>query len=270
MEYGGAANLMGVPAGRYDGHVHVFDLAQPMVDGRRYTPSRAALLGSLDVLLRAHGMDGALLVQPSFLGEDNAYLLQALAAARETSDLRYRGVAMTSPSTPAGTLQQLTDGGVVGMRLNLVGAPLPDIDSRPWRAHLQALSRMGWHVEVHLEGERLAAFLPALVAQVETVVVDHFGLPAPGWSDPDVALAPLLDTPPDRLMVKLSAPYRFAPDTPSAALAPAVAPLAARLARHLGPRRLLWGSDWPWTRFEAGRSYRETLSWESLWMPQSV
>ncbi len=270
MEFGGAANLMGAPAGRYDGHVHVFDLAQPMVAGRRYTPSRAAPLGSLDMLLRAHGMDGAILVQPSFLGEDNGYLLQALATARETSELLYRGVAMTSPATSLETVQRLADGGVVGMRLNLVGAALPDLASPAWRAHLRHLSDRGWHIELHLERARLGAFLPALIAQVGTVVVDHFGLPASGWSDPDEALAPLLATPPERLMVKLSAPYRFAGDLAAADYGGALLPLAVRLAEHLGPERLIWGSDWPWTRFEAGRTYRDTLAWWAAWSAQSA
>lgn len=39
-----------------------------------------------------------------------------------------------------------------------------------------------------------------------------------------------------------------------------------RLFEQLGPDRLMRGSDWPWTRFEDGQTYEDTLKWHDNWI----
>lgn len=238
-----------------DAHVHVFlrgAALRALAPDRRYTPCRDAPLADLLALMAGHGMARAVLVQPSFLGTDNGQLLAALAAAPE----RVRGVAVLEESTAGHTLAALRAAGVVGHRLNLIGRSAPDLRQPGTRAFLERLRIAGWHVEVQVEGARLPEVLPPLLAAGLPVVVDHFGLPGhpfdardPAWR----ALAAAART--GEVFVKLSGGYRFG--------AADLRPYVGHLLGLLGAERLLWGSDWPWTRFEEGRSYGAAL-WEVL------
>ncbi|HAT87063.1 MAG TPA: amidohydrolase, partial [Rhizobiales bacterium] len=40
-----------------------------------------------------------------------------------------------------------------------------------------------------------------------------------------------------------------------------IKPVFTHLAEHLGPEHLLWGSDWPHTRFEAKQCFADSVSW---------
>ncbi len=66
---------------RIDTHAHVFARGLPMADVRRYTPAYDVTVEEYLARLDAHGMSHGVLVQPSFLGSDNSYLLQAIARA---------------------------------------------------------------------------------------------------------------------------------------------------------------------------------------------
>src|SRR5256885_1848679 len=169
-------------ASSVDTHAHVFERGLPMPDARRYAPDEDALLGTYLHHLDTHGVAHGVLVQPSFLGTDNSYLLQALRAQPQ----RLRGVAVVDESTGDEQLQALADAGVVGMRLNLIGLPLPDLNAPGWRRVLEQANTLGWHVELHLQAGRLPDLLPALLAAGCRVVVDHFGRPDPalGVRDP--------------------------------------------------------------------------------------
>src|SRR5437762_2208870 len=103
---------------RVDAHTHVFSRSSPMSSGRRYTPGYDATPTALFGHLAAHGMTHAVLVQPSFLGTDNSELLNAIAAHPE----RLRGVAVIDFDVSDRELCALREGGVVGVRFNLVGA----------------------------------------------------------------------------------------------------------------------------------------------------
>jgi len=134
-------------ASSVDTHAHVFERGLPMPDARRYAPEEDALLGTYLHHLDTHGLAHGVLVQPSFLGTDNSYLLQALRAQPQ----RLRGVAVVDESTGDEQLQALADAGVVGMRLNLIGLPLPDLNAPGWRRVLEQANTLGWHVELHLQ-----------------------------------------------------------------------------------------------------------------------
>ena len=114
---------------RIDTHAHVFARGLPMADGRRYTPAYDITVDECLARLDALGMSHGVLVQPSFLGSDNSYMLQAIARAPD----RLRGIAMVEPDIGEQALLALQQGGVVGVRFNLVGgAPLPDFKGA-WR-----------------------------------------------------------------------------------------------------------------------------------------
>lgn len=240
----------------FDCHAHVYSLVE-QTQGSNYRPSRAAPLDMWQRHLRECGLRGGVLVQPSFLGHDNRQLLNTLA----TLGPSYRGVAQLSSDTSLDELKTLDEAGIVGVRWNLIErrCELPDLDEPRWIDFLDRIKAMEWHVEVHLEGDRLPELFPALHRHGVTVVIDHLGLPV----DPDPlahhGFRQVLDAGRDgRTWVKLSAPYR----SPVADLRPH----ARALLEKLGSERLVWGSDWPWTRHEDKHDYRQTLDWLRDWV----
>lgn len=243
-----------------DTHAHVFTRDLSVAAQRRYTPDHDALPADYLAQLDAHGVSHGVLVQPSFLGTDNSYLVQAL---RDHPD-RLRGVAVVDPLTSPAELAELDGAGVVGMRLNLIGLPTPPLSSMPWRSLLNRVNNLGWHVEVHAPAERLAEMLPDLLAAGCRVVVDHFG--RPGAANGITPLLRHADT--ARVWVKLSAPYRNWTDDDAGR---AGARHAARLlAGAFGAGRLLWGSDWPHTEHRHRARYADSRAWLDDWLDDAT
>jgi predicted TIM-barrel fold metal-dependent hydrolase len=263
----GANRLSGLAAGCLDAHAHVFQQNLPMVSDRRYSPVADARINDLVTLLTEHALAGALLVQPSFLGTDNDYLLQSLAQAAELApEQRFFGVAVLDADFNGPDLQLLDRNGIIGCRLNLMGRE-EQFRLEHWRSVLASVDDLNWHVEVHAR----AAYLPDIVRQlapvVRTIVVDHFGLPAYSTSGP-VLPTWIADKSAECLMVKLSAPYRFLPRSAAAAMAGQCRDLVSYLESELGANNLMWGSDWPWTQFEDSVSYEAAIGWRNAWAAQ--
>ncbi|MEL7543863.1 MAG: amidohydrolase family protein, partial [Pseudomonadota bacterium] len=245
----GANRLMRLPQGDVDGHAHVFECRLPMVEGRRYTPSQDAGLSEFIDHLTRHGLSGGMLVQPSFLGTDNSYLVAALrAVAEQKRSLQIRGVATLRPDIGRAEVQALSADGIIGARFNLFGqSQIAPFDIAPWRQALSYVRDAGWHLELHCEGPRIAGLLPTLLKHADHVVIDHFGLPDPVAPLECPGQKAILAAAPGRVFVKASAPYRvFRALSPDAA-ARRCALLFERLAEALGPDQMIWGSDWPWT-----------------------
>ena len=254
------------PAGLIDGHAHVFHRALPMSPGRRYTPDHDASLETYLDLLRRHGVTGAVLVQPSFLGSDNSHLLQVLQASRQDPRMPdLHGVAVVDPLTPLAVLRAMRDIGVVGLRLNLVQQYTPEFEAPAWEAFFSAVEVLDWTIELHIEGPRLPDVLPALLERCSSLVVDHFGLPDPVAPLRCAGFRRLLKAPPGRIAIKASAPYRVFPGRPLDRAARDCAPLYRALADALGDDALVWGSDWSWTQNQRGQSYADTLDWYRAW-----
>ncbi|CAN5757196.1 amidohydrolase family protein [soil metagenome] len=248
------------PVSAVDSHAHVFRRDLRFVEGRRHSPDFDALLADYLGLLDANGVSHALLIQPSFLGTDNTFLLAALDACPD----RLRGVAVIDPSFTDADLRGFASRGVCGIRLNLVGAATPDLAGDAWTALLERVRVLGWHVEVHIE---LAALPPVGQAVIDSgcrLVVDHFGRPA---ADDAASRAWLMRAAKTRhVWVKLSAAYRNWP--PSTADKAAAA--AADLLDAFGPERLLWGSDWPHTQHRELASFASTLAALHAWVPDAA
>ena len=246
------ADTIAAPGG-YDSHVHVFSGDFALAPEARYRPATDAPLASFLALLDRQGLAGGVLVQPSFLGTDNRQILEAIARHPD----RLRGIAVIDPECDTDTLDRLHRGGMVGIRLNLIGRPVPALGKGPWPDLLAHIASLGWQVEVQAEGTVWEQILPPLLQAGVTVVVDHMGRPT-HMACPGLA-AILAHGAHPRLWVKFSAPYRF-----PAGLAARVAPW---LFEWLGPDRVLWGSDWPWTQHPEIRCYGETLRWLNDWVP---
>lgn len=222
-----------------DCHAHVFERSLPLAERRRYSVDYDATPAAYVAMLAANGMERGILVQPSFLGFDNRYLLRAIALRPDA----LRGISALDKATSFDAMRDMAQAGIVGIRLNLIGRADPELQSSEWRRHLDRVAMLGWQVEVQCEAARLPRLLPALVGSGVRIVIDHFGRPDAKLGVADPGFSYLLDSAgTGRVWVKLSGAYRV-----GAVVADKAAPL---LLAAFGPRRLVWGSDWPHTQFE--------------------
>ncbi len=241
---------------RIDTHAHVFAASCAIAPGARYRPLGEAPVGEWLALQDAAGVGHGVLVQPSFLGSDNSYLLETLRAQPQ----RLRATVVIDPGIPVATLRQWNALGVRGIRLNTIGREHPEAYAKPeWKAVFKCLADLGWHVEVHSEGAAMAALLGVLETCPAPLVIDHFGRPDAkrGLACPGVQVL-LRIAEKQRVYVKLSAPYRLGAGDAGA--------YANFYLARLGAARLLWGSDWPWTQHEGRHSYAQTLGWLEEWI----
>lgn len=230
-----------------DTHAHVFRRGLKLAPGRRYAPDYDAPLALYLEQLDRNGMSNGVLVQPSFLGTDNSYLVDCLNRANG----RLRGIAVVDLAVSVDELRMLDRAGVVGVRLNLVGQPLPDLGAAEWKTLLGNVKSMGWQVEIQRNAADLAVLAPQLLDHDITVVLDHYALPDPKLGVADSGFQSVLKLGTTRnVWVKVSAPYRNG--VAGEDFAKAAYPL---LRNAYGLDRLLWGSDWPHTQFEASQSY---------------
>ena len=247
-----------------DTHAHVFTRDMTMIVSRRYSPTRDATIADYLGMLDNNGISHGVLVQVSFLGTDNSYLLEALRQA----PTRLRGVVVVDPDIRMVELRALDRLGVVGVRLNLIGVSDPHLADDEWQGHLRCLAALDWHVEIQAEAHRLPRLIPTLLRSGVRVVVDHFGRPDRALRIDDPGFQYLLNLAGTGLVwVKLSGAYRngWTEHGEHAAISAARA-----LFREFGPERLLWGSDWPHTGFEQLVSVRQARCALEQWIPSEV
>ena len=228
----------------FDCHAHVYETVTA-ISNARYVPTAPAPLATWLDLQSRHGLKGGVIVQVSFLGTDNSELCAALA---KLDPKRFAGVAVVPVDISDVDLDHLVDAGVRGIRWNLVrGKAIPDVSTPEVQSLLVKLRQRDLHLELHLEGPRLAPDLPQLVDQGVRIVVDHFGLP----SDPDPKQDPIIRataslTDVSMLYFKFSGHYRTPFD---------VMGHAQEIRSKIGDHHIVWGSDWPHTQHEKETSF---------------
>lgn len=240
-----------------DTHAHIFCPGLPLANVRRYAPDYDATvddyLACLDQAKLSHGV----LVQPSFLGTDNDFMLDAL---RRHPD-RLRGIAVVDPAIKEAELDAMAACGVVGVRLNLMGLPLPDYREEPWAGLFRQLANRDWLVEIHRHAKDLPLILPPIVDSGVRIVVDHFARPDPTTGIDDPGFQALLSmASAGQLWVKLSAAYRN-----ESSLVQAIE-MSQRLLEAFGAEHLLWGSDWPHTQFEGQTRHADQYALLAQWL----
>ncbi|WP_210644507.1 amidohydrolase family protein [Pseudomonas sp. Tri1] len=238
-----------------DAHAHVFSRELKLAAARRYTPDYDATLAQYLKHLQSHGLSHGVLVQPSFLGTDNRYLLAALRQAPE----QLRGVVVLEPDVSRAVLDDMARSGVVGVRLNLMGKALPDFRDAAWRGFFGHLAELDWHVELHRNVEDLPGLIRQLMPFGIKLVIDHFGRPDARLGTAQPGFAELMELGQGgRVWMKVSAIYRLA-GTEQQNLAFARASLSL-LEQNFGPRRLVWGSDWPHTQHEGNVGFDTVMA----------
>ena len=243
-----------IPNLRVDSHFHVFQ-ANVGVPHSRYVPAYDADISSWQQLAQAEGINGGVLIQPSFLGDDNTQILDAMALAPDL----LRGVVVVSPRVSPVLLNDWDARGVRGIRLNFAGVAH---DMGAW-AHAtllwDTLLALGWHVELHTDQGCLPQVLAFLPSELP-VVIDHMAKPqAASMYDETVRLVTRQLH--RSVHIKLSGAYR---------LGGVVARDLAQLwLSELGESALLWGSDWPCTNHESLAHYSQLLHPLADWVGET-
>jgi len=211
-------------------------------------------------VLDAHGMSHGLLTAPSFYGTDNTLLLDALDRAAG----RLRGTVIVAPNIDRAALEEMSGRGAVGIRLNWFRrASLPDPTSAEYRRLFATVRDLGWHVEIYIEGPKLAALLPQIRDTGANVVVDHFGGPDPARGVACAGFQRVLEgVRAGDTFVKLSASYRQGGVD--------CQPYVDALLDAGGPQQLVWASDWPFLSHEDHVTYEDCVNDLNTWVPDTA
>lgn len=219
-----------------DCHIHLYDSRFPVAPNAMLLPPDAHVADYRLVQQRL-GTMRVVVVQPSTYGTDNRCMLDALAALGEDA----RGVAVVDAGFAGDALKRMDAAGVRGIRFNLVQFGATALDM------IEPLSRriddLGWHVELHITAEQIAAAADLLLRLPSPIVFDHVARipPAAGTNHPAYGVVRrLIDR--GRAWVKLSGIYQESKLGP-----PGYGDVGAVAAAFIkaAPERLVWGTDWP-------------------------
>lgn len=231
-----------LPAGATDCHSHIVGSAEwPMVDSRKYEPETGSMRDYMDVLARL-GIDRCVLVQPSFYGSDNSCQIEAM---RLIGVERCRGVAVVDDDVAAGELRRLHSLGIRGIRFNIMsgGLKLQSLETIA-----RKIAPFRWHVQIFAPSTVLAEIAPRLRALPVPVAIDHMGCPEKGRGVSQPGFQAVLRLLEDRVAwVKLAGAERLSARSSGF---DDVVPLARALIAA-APDRVIWGLDWPPSRFYA-------------------
>lgn len=246
-----------------DAHAHVFLQTLKMAPVHRYVPHYNAPYGEFLTLLDQYHFTNGVIIQPSFLGTDNSYLLSAL----RHNPRRLRGVVVIDPERDIDSLEGWRSHGVKGVRLNLFGLPDPHLQSPSWQKALKKVRDLDWQVELHVEAVRLPEIAPPLLDANVKIVMDHFGRPDPTMGVHDPGFRYMLDIASSRrVWVKTSGWYRNGGPRRGAQIAFEAFPL---FKKHFGLERIIWGSDWPNTEFRSQENYRSAYNFMLKLLPDA-
>jgi len=247
--------------GYIDAHVHVWtdDAATyPLAAGYDVQQMKPPRFSDADLLAHAEpcGVERIVLIQMSFYGFDNSYMLHTIARRPET----FRGVAVVDHTRAdlADEMQRLFSGGVRGFRVyQLAGSPAQPLDSPEYARVCGLAGEMGMAVCPLIDPQllsgvgRAAQHFPGT-----TFVIDHLarigaGRPVdPAGVD---ALCALAEHP--NCCVKVSAFYALGDARPPH---DDLAPLIRRVWQAFGADRLMWATDCPYQ--VQGETYEDSLS----------
>jgi predicted TIM-barrel fold metal-dependent hydrolase len=243
-----------------DTHAHTWSPLCRYEKEGRYIPSKHLSINEYISILDKYKIKYGVLVQPSFLGHNNSYLIRCLRAYRK----RLRGVIVFDFSNPhLESLRKLANLGVVGVRFNLNGKVMPDISSVKYDKLFNYLKKLDWFIQVTAKEDEWLKIMPKLLHRNVKIVVDHFGKPEKNAGiNGDGFKAIIEATKTKNVWIKFSAPYRFGCIRASL--------YANELVEHVSKYRILWGSDYPFTRHSSGRSYKDFIDMFSLWFPDKT
>ena len=247
--------------GHIDSHVHVWtdDVgAYPLAPGHAIEQMKPASFAAEELLAHSHpcGVDRIVLIQMSFYGFDNRYMLETISGRPQM----FRGVALVDHARQglADTLERLQEGGVRGVRVyQLSGRPSAPLDTAEYEPLCGLAGDLGMAICPLLDPPLLPAVgRAALRFPGTTFVIDHLARIGAGNAvepaDVD-ALCALAEHP--NCLVKVSAFYALGEAKPPH---DDLASLIRQVWLAFGADRLMWGTDCPYQ--VQNETYEDSLS----------
>jgi predicted TIM-barrel fold metal-dependent hydrolase len=233
------------PPNSCDTHFHIFGPPEefPFAATRQYTPPAAPLEHYLK-MAEVLGISRGVVVQPSVHGLDNSVTLDAV----RKSDGRFVGVGRIDDKTGKDELRRLRDGGIRGVRFNLLNRPQGNVNLDVFDRAVERAAEFGWSVDLHIDPKNLIDQEKRLRALPCAVVIDHMARvnPAHGLHQPGFQL--LLDLLKDnRFWVKVTGADKLCKTSVDCYFGLPfidVVPFA-RAVIAAAPERVIWGTDWP-------------------------
>lgn len=228
-----------------DTHFHVFGPPEkfPFVSTHEYTPP-AAPLEHYQKMLAVIGVERAVVVQPSVHGLDNSATLDAIKNAGG----KFRGVGRIDDKTPQDELRRLHDGGIRGVRFNLLDRPRGNVKLDVLDRCVDNVVHLNWSIDLHIDMKNLLAQEKRIRTMPVPVVIDHIARVKPAEGLGQAGFQLLLDLLKlSHVWVKVSGADKICDTTvhiyhglPFVDVVPyGQAVIAA------APERVIWGTDWP-------------------------
>jgi predicted TIM-barrel fold metal-dependent hydrolase len=189
--------------GACDCHHHIYDAARfpPGPFGGAYQPN--ARVEEYRLLQRRIGTTRNVVVTPGPYIEDNRVTTDAIKQLGPNA----RGVVQLRPSVTDAELKALTEAGIVGLRFSQ-SPPTATTAFEDIEPMTKRVAAFGWHVQIYMPGDMIAAGEDLWNRLPTTMVFDHMGhLPQPqGIGHPAFnVLRRLIDK--GKTWVKLSGAY---------------------------------------------------------------
>jgi predicted TIM-barrel fold metal-dependent hydrolase len=254
-----------------DGHAHVFrpaHLVPRVVDALAPAEREAPVEDLLDVMADA-GVERAVLVP---LGTEDAYVAEVVRAHPG----RFAAVAVANPLDGVDAIERRREAFAFhAVRMMCLGDPALPLLESPLLPVLRRLAADGLLLWTYLPPEQLPLLeqLPAAVPDLR-IVLNHLGFFPRGmrvderrrpafddpFPEPHVAAVLRLARFPT-VHVMFSGQYALSRERPPYR---DLDPIVGRLADAFGADRMLWASDYPWTRDVPGYARLLTLAQEAL------
>jgi predicted TIM-barrel fold metal-dependent hydrolase len=233
------------PANSCDTHFHVFGPPEtfPFLSTHEYTPPAAPLEHYLK-MTAVIGMERAVVVQPSVHGLDNSATLDAIARSHG----RFRGVGRIDDKTTKDELQRLHDGGIRGVRFNLLDRPRGNVKLDVLDRCVERAIELGWSVDLHIDMKNLLDQEKRIRAMPVPVVIDHIARVKPAEGLQQAGFQLLLDLLSlNHVWVKVSGADKICNTQVHTYFGlPFVEVIPfARAVIAAAPNRIIWGTDWP-------------------------
>ena len=167
-----------LPDGSCDCHVHVYGPFDrfPAEPAGRFSPKSEFPVEALFEVWHSIGISRGVIVHPGSIETNNEVTLDAL----KRFPAKLKGVAILNPVVTDKRLDELTDAGFKGVRINLLrqdGRPVAagGMTLEDLKALAPRISERGWHAQLWIETGDLQELAPEIETLPLDFVIDHQG-----------------------------------------------------------------------------------------------
>ncbi|HEB9429758.1 TPA: amidohydrolase family protein [Campylobacter coli] len=228
---------------KIDTHAHIFLKELKSIENARYKPDYDASFKDYKANLDRYDFDKGVLVQPSFLGVDNEFLLDSIK-----DDENIKAIVVVDENIKFEELEKLKRRKACGVRLNLIGKELDDFKNPIWMEFFENLAKLKMQVEIQRDlDDDLIKIIKQILPFGCDIVIDHLARA----SDKSKNLEELLHLKNPKVFFKISGFYRakihYTKNEEAIKFAKTMYEI---LKEHFLPTNFVFGSDWPHTNFE--------------------